>query len=327
MLTRFHAARFLFLFVICWGSVLGQHAFAPADWGVVASFPKEPTADEQRVPTPHGDQIVQRHFLDIGKETLMILRVVYPITPFSSGQNVLYADTIRTMGRSRPGLLKDHTAYALGDYSGERIVVEQSRDKTHREIRVVLIGASLYVISAEWPGAQAPSAVAQTFLRSIDVAPTFHNRLLVEDRERWREITEGKFRLRYDATRWYRNAPKPADLGITLTRIDDDAGVEFIVSPDRLFEVKWDERILDKARETAESAKLIKKSRKMRGSATVDELRFMVRVDGVNYENHGYFYTGAEGTMQLRAWSPESSYRDVAGDIAELLDGLAVLRN
>ena len=40
--------------------------------------------------------------------------------------------------------------------------------------------------------------------------------------------------------------------------------------------------------------------------------------------NHGYFYSGPEGAVQLRGWAKEAEYNAVTGDITELLDGLVV---
>jgi hypothetical protein len=47
-------------------------------------------------------------------------------------------------------------------------------------------------------------------------------------------------------------------------------------------------------------------------------------VENTTYVNHGYFYGGPEGAVQLRSWAKETDYTDVSGDITELLDGLTV---
>ncbi|MDP2138812.1 MAG: hypothetical protein Q8J74_13260 [Candidatus Didemnitutus sp.] len=307
-------------------SAHAAHEFALGDWGVTAAFPGTPQSDEQRIPTPHGDQVVQRHFYSAAGETYMILRVIYPLVPQTSEQGALYQDTVMTMGKSRPGTVSDHVVYEFGEYRGERLRVQQPREKTHRELRLVLIGSALYVISAEWPGARTPSPTAAAFLASLAVAPAFANARLVEDRERWREIVLGNFQLRYDASRWFRNPEIQESGGVMLQRADDSAGAEFTVTKGVPGVASMEELVLGKAREGAESVKLRKKSRKFRGSASVEELRFSVRFDGVDYENHGYFYTGPEGTMELRAWALGSLFDSVAGDITELLDGLVVNR-
>jgi hypothetical protein len=77
-------------------------------------------------------------------------------------------------------------------------------------------------------------------------------------------------------------------------------------------------------RESAESVTVRKRGRKLRGAAEVIELEFAARVERTTYVNHGYFYSGPEGSVQLRGWSAEADSRDVAGDINELLDGLTV---
>jgi hypothetical protein len=67
-----------------------------------------------------------------------------------------------------------------------------------------------------------------------------------------------------------------------------------------------------------------KEGKKYRGSTPVVELQFTARVDGTTYVNHGYFYSGPEGVLQLRAWTGEKNYDEAADDITELLDGLVV---
>ena len=65
--------------------------------------------------------------------------------------------------------------------------------------------------------------------------------------------------------------------------------------------------------------------RRIRGTVELVELEFVARAEKVSYMNHGYFYSGREGTVQLRGWAAEKDYSGVEGDITELLEGLEIL--
>lgn len=255
----------------------------------------------------------------------MVLRVTYPVVPLVAEREQLYASTIESFMNSRRGQIKQDEPWMLGQYDGQRLLVAQPAQKTHREVRLVLIGGSLYFISAEWPGNERASRSAAAFLASIEVKPGFDNARLVEERERWREIKLGNFTLRYDASRWFRD-PQIADPNsVAMLRVDENAEAEFIASPDRRSGV-LEEFVIGAIKEHAESVAVKKRGKKLRGSTTVEELYFTVRVDGIVYENHGYFYTGAEGTAQLRAWADAKKYPAISGDIDELLSGLAITK-
>lgn len=51
---------------------------------------------------------------------------------------------------------------------------------------------------------------------------------------------------------------------------------------------------------------------------------FTATVEHTTDINHGYFYSGFEGTVQLRGWARDQDYRAAQGDIGELLDGLTI---
>lgn len=314
----------------CWLFLaLGLRAefqLAPAEWAIQATFAGEPKADDHRTPTPQGDELAQRRIHEIGTDRMMIVRFVYPIVPSSGERGLLYKRSVETVMNSRSGIIKSDEPWDLLDYKGLRLVVEQPREKSHRELRFILIGASLYFISAEWAGGPTPSPAAARFLASIAPQAGFADARAVEERERWREIAQGNFRLRYDASRWFQD-PQPGEPGtIFLLRSDELAEAEFTFSPDRAPTATMEEFVIAAARETAESVRVSKRAKRMRGAATVEVLRYSARVEGVNYENHGYFYSGAEGSVQVRAWAPEKDFKRVEGDIEELLDGLTVVR-
>ncbi|MBA3849009.1 MAG: hypothetical protein C0502_03310 [Opitutus sp.] len=305
-----------------WADVL----FAPADWALQAAFPTEPKVDDQRTPSPQGEQLAQRRYLEVGGERLMLVRFVYPVVPDIAQRGALYKQSVETLMNSRAGELRKDEAHMIGEHRGLRLLIEHRREKTHREVRLVQIGASLYFASAEWPGGRTPPPLAAGFLASLAVQPAFANARAAEERERWREIAQDNFKLRYDATRWFLDPESKDPHSSVLLRVDELAEAEFTTSPGRNPAATMEETVLAGARESAESVKLVRRGRKLRGSATVEELRFTVRADGVNYENHGYFYSGPEGTVQVRAWSPAKTFAKVEGDIGELLDGLTISR-
>lgn len=302
-----------------------DYVCSPSGWAITATFPAEPKVDDQRTPTPQGDQLAERRYFEQGGEHLMVLRVTYPVVPLAAEREQLYVSTIESFMNSRRGQIKQDEPWALGQYDGQRLLVAQPAQKTHREVRLALVGASLYFISAEWPGNERASKIAAAFLASIDVKPEFANARMAEERERWREIKLGNFTLRYDGSRWFRDPQVTDPNSVAMLRVDESAEAEFIAAPDR-HNGAMEEFVVGRAKEHAESVVVKKRGKKLRGSASVDELYFTARVDGVTYENHGFFYTGAEGTVQLRAWAEQRNYANVSGDIDELLNGLVITK-
>lgn len=324
---RAFAVCYGFFFVSLFlGSARADVVFAPSEWALQAVFAAEPKGDEQRTPTPQGDEIAQRRILELGSERVMAVRFVYPVVPAADQRDELYRASIQTLMRSRQGVIRADEPWDLADHKGQRLLIEHPREKTFREVRFIQIGASLYFISAEWPGGKTPSAMTGKFLASVALQPAFADARLVEERERWREIVFGGFKLRYDASRWFRDPQGTDPLVIALLRTDEMAEAEFTYSPERNPAPTMEETVIAAARANAESVKVVKRSKRMRGTATVEVLRYTVRSQGVTYENQGYFYSGAEGTIQLRGWSPDRSYARAEADITELLDGLTITR-
>jgi hypothetical protein len=320
-----HARAVILLFAVFLTFARADFICAPSGWAISAVFPAEPKIDDQRTPSPQGDQLAERRYLEVAGEHLMVLRLSYPVVPLPAEREQLYVATIESFMKSRRGQIKQDEPWMLGQYDGQRLLVAQPSQKTHREVRLVQIGASLYFISAEWPGSERPSKTAAAFLASIDVKPDFTNSRLVEERERWREIKHGNFTLRYDGSRWFPD-PQIADQNsVAMLRVDENAEAEFITSAER-HSGAMEELVIGQAKQHAESVVVKKRGKKLRGSTSVDELLFTVRVEGATYENHGYFYSGTEGTVQLRAWSEQKKFPHVAGDIAELLNGLIITK-
>ena len=307
-------------------AAFAQFPFQPADWALHADFPSEPKGDEQRTPTPHGDEIAQRQIVEAGTDRLMLIRFVYPIVPAADELRAIYKESVETLMRSRSGRIVEDVRGDFGEYPGLRLLISHAREKTHREVRLVLIGASLYVATAEWAGGPTPSPVSARFLKSLDVQPSFLNPKAVADRERWREIVQGSFKLRYDATRWFRDPEAKEPGSVVLLRVDELGEAEFITSPERNAKPTMEETVLGAARENAEWVKVIRRGKKYRGSVVVEDLRFSVRTEGQTFENHGYYFSGAEGTVQVRGWASDKNFPQVEGDISELLNGLTILR-
>lgn len=300
--------------------------FAPPEWALQAVFASEPQADEQRTPSPQGDEIAQRRILEVGPDRMMLVRFVYPVVPATETRGDLYRASVETLMRSRYGVIRTDEPWDLADHKGLRMVIEHPKEKKFREVRLIQIGASLYFLSAEWAGGATPSPAAAKFLASIALQPAFADARMVEERERWREIVFGGFKLRYDGSRWFRDPQTKEPLAVSLLRVDETAEAEFIYSPERNTAPSMEQTVVSELKEAAESVKVLKRSKRMRGTATVEDLRFTVRSEGVNYENRGYYYSGSEGTIHLRAWSADRTFPRAQGDIDELLDGLTITR-
>jgi hypothetical protein len=300
-----------------------DYAFDTAGWAIAARFAAVPSTDAVLTPSSQGDVQATRFFLEQSGERCMLVRFVYPLAMLPGGEAGIYQKATADMLRSRPGDIRARVKFALGPYDGERLVIGQRREKTIREVRLLVIGSTFYVLSAEWPELGTGAARAEQFFNSIKLRPEYTDSLVVENMERWRELAAGNFRLRYDATRWYRD-PADREPGIFgLLRTDQKAEAQLIIE-DHAIEGGIETAVLNTAREGAESVVVKKRGKKLRGAAEVVELEFTARVDKVSYINHGYFYSGPEGAVQLRGWASEREYRDVSGDIGELLDGLTV---
>lgn len=300
-------------------------SFSDRNWAIEARFPDEPKTDGILTPSPQGDVKVHRFYWEPGTEHYLLARFEYPLALLPGEETGLYMKSFTDLLKSRPGQVRGREKFTLGPYEGEKLLVFQAREKSLREIRFVVIGSILYLASAEWPEQGTGAGRAAQFLASLQVRPDFMNPREVAERDRWRELVGGRFRLRYDATRWYRD-PADQEQGVfNLLRVDQRAEAQFIAEQQPIDGGDIERAVLETAREGAQSVTVGKRGRKLRGTLEVTELEFAARVDRALYRNHGYFYTGPEGTVQLRGWAGDRDYAAVAGDIAELLDGLTVV--
>lgn len=300
-----------------------DYQFGPPGWAVEARLLDQPETDTVLTPSPQGDVQATRFFIERSGERSFLVRFSYPMAMLPGGETGVYVKSMTDMLKSRPGEVKSRTKFELGPFEGERLVIAQRRDRTVREVRLIVIGSSLYLFSAEWPENGTGAARAEQLFRSIQLKPDYTNLLLVQEKERFRELVAGKFRLRYDATRWYRD-PADTEPGIfNLLRIDEKAEAQLIAEAQPI-EGSIEAAVINTAREGAESVIVRKRGTKLRGTVQLTELEFTARVENVTYVNHGYFYSGPEGAMQLRGWAKDIDYSAVSGDITELLDGLAV---
>ncbi|MES1168466.1 MAG: hypothetical protein ABUL61_04785, partial [Oleiharenicola lentus] len=278
-------------------AALADHLLSEPHWAIEARFPEPPKTDGILTPSPQGDVKVQRFFWEQGGEHYLLARFEYPLALLPVENEALYNKSFGDLLRSRPGQTKAAQAITLGPYSGKKLIVAQAREKSLREVRFVAIGSILYMASAEWPeaGGSPASQRAARFLGSVAVRPEFLNAREVEAEARWRELAAGNFRLRYDATRWYRD-PSDRDPGIfSLLRRDQQAEAQFIVESQPVGDGDIERAVLDTARAGAESLVVKRSGRKQHGATELVELEFAARVGRVTYLNHGYFYSGPEG--------------------------------
>ena len=308
------------------GAAFAEHLLAEPQWAIQAAFPDQPKSDGVLTPSPQGDVKVQRFIWKQGGEHYLLARFDYPLALRPGEETGLYGKSCADLLRSRPGQTKGAEAFALGPYAGQNLVIAQKKEKSVREVRLVVIGSVLYLASAEWPEVNTPAAArAAQFLASVRVRPEFMNAREVEAGARWRELVAGHFRLRYDATRWYRD-PSDREAGVfNLLRSDQQAEAQLIAEDRPVEGGDIEQAVLASAREAAESISVKKSGRKPHGAVEMVELDFTARVERVSYVNHGYFYSGPEGTVQLRGWATEHDYHGVEGDITELLEGLTVI--
>lgn len=323
-MQRAKRIAWLFLWLGAIAPAVADYFFTDPTWALEAHFPDAPKTDGILTPSPQGDVKVQRFFWEPAAEHYLLARFEYPLALTPGTERDLYAKSFGDLMKSRPGQVKDRGRFTLGAYEGDKLVIAQKRERSVREVRFVAIGSILYMISAEWPEQSDGATRAAAFFAGVQVRSEFADARVAEEKGRWREFVAGHFRLRYDATRWYRD-PADQDVGVfNLLRLDQRAEAQFITEPRALESGDIETAVLATARESADQVTVLRKGRKLRGAVNVSELEFQARVEKVTYHNHGYFYSGPEGTVQLRGWAPQGDYAGVDSDIAELLDGLTV---
>ncbi len=319
------AGRHLLLLLATAAGLPAAVGFERGDWAVRGAFPLEPKRDEFRAPSPQGFVVSERFFVEDGGEAFMLVKSTYPVAFGGHARQALYETVKNDSITARSGEVTVDEAFRLGDYEGRRFVIEHRRARRTKELRLVLIGATLYASSYERPARQPEGPRAAGFLGGLALQPAFADARTIEESERWREIGAGRFKVRYDATRWYRD-PTDAEPGIFNLLRADKLGEAQLIAEAAPHDGDLAESALATARESADSVRILQRGARLRAGVNVTELRFEVRLDGTTYQNHGYYYSGPEGTVQLRAWAPEGDFRSVRGDIAELLDGLSVVR-
>jgi len=318
-------AAWLLLLLGLGGPARADFLFTDKNWAIEGRFPDAPRTDGVLTPSPQGDVKVQRFYWEPATEHYLLARFEYPLALPAGHEDATYERAFNDLLKSRPGQVKSRGTFTLGPYAGVKLVVSQKREKSVREVRFVQIGAILYLASAEWPEQGDGAARAEAFFAGLQVRTEFQDARAAAESGRWRELAAGRFRLRYDATRWYRD-PADEETGvINLLRLDQRAEAQFIGERQALESGDIETAVLTTAREGAASVSVLQRGRKRRGAIEVTELEFEARVENATYRNHGYFYSGPEGTVQLRAWAVAPGYPEVAGDIAELLDGLTVV--
>jgi hypothetical protein len=318
------SARWLALLALS-ATALAFDAGQP-DWALKVSFPAEPKTDTVKAPSPAGDIVSDRFTHEAAGETLLLVRSVYPLAADATRKAEIYDRARADAVRGRGGEILADRAFRLGDHEGRELRIRFARAKRVRQMRFILIGSTLYALVHEQPDDRKESPVAAAFWQSLALRPGFEDPRAVEERERWREVGDGSFRVRYDATRWYRD-PSDNEAGIfNFLRADQRAEAQLIIEPAGTHTGALDDAALAAAREGAESVRVKGKKSRLRHGVSLTELQFEARVEGATYVNHGCYYSGAGGQVQLRAWATDRVYREVAGDIEELLEGLIVAK-
>jgi hypothetical protein len=324
-MQRAKKVAWLLLLLGLGGPARADYLFTDTNWAIEGHFPDAPKSDGVLTPSPQGDVKVQRFYWEPATEHYLLARFEYPLALPPDRESVTYERAVSDLLKSRPGQVKSREKFTLGPYEGTRLVIGQRREKSLREVRFVQIGAILYMASAEWPEQGDGAARAATFFAGLEVRPEFLDARATAENGRWRDLTAGRFRVRYDASRWYRD-PADEEPGVfNLLRLDERAEAQFIAEPRPLESGDIETAVLDTAREGADNVTVKKRGKKLRGNIEVTELMFEARVEKTTYRNHGYFYSGPEGTVQLRAWAIAPEYDAAEGDISELLDGLTVV--
>lgn len=317
-------ARWLALLALC---VLARaHDVEAEGWALRVRFPGAPAADTFRVPLPVGDVVSDRYAYEGDNESFLLVRSIYPLAIQPSRKADLYESAKADAVRGRGGEVVAEAEFALGEYTGRELRIRFTRAKRVRQVRYVLIGSTLYALVHERPQDRAESPGAAAFWASLALRPGYEDPRLVEDRERWREAGQGNFRVRYDATQWYRD-PSDGEEGIfNFLRNDQRAEAQLIIEPPGTHAGPLEEAALAMAREGAESLRVRARKSRLRHGVSLAELQFEARVGGATYVNHGCYYSGPAGQVQLRAWATDRVYKEVAGDIEELLEGLVIVR-
>ena len=324
--------RFVGLAIVTAGLIAGPAAraeparFARADWALGGSFPAEPRRDDFRAMSPYGKIVSERFFVEADGEAFMLVRSVHPVVADRAGRPALLEQIKRDALAARPGDIVAEEELQMDGFAGRRWLIEHRRAKRTKELRVVVVGGEVYAVSYERPAGRPASPRGAAFLAAVVVQPAYADYRAVEERGRWREVREGRFVVRYDATRWYRD-PSDREAGIVnLLRLDERAEAQLIAEPPAPGAGDVAELALAAARDSAESVTVRRRGTKLRAGTSFAEVEYVVRFQGDSFVNRGYFYRGPEGMAQFRTWASEREFDAVAGDLAELLDGLSVVR-
>lgn len=324
-MPRVFTLLFVLSFFASFAAKVSAVEFTHEGWGIRAVFPAEAKGDEFRSPSDRGPVISERYFYETKTEAFLLLRMVHPVTfLYPQEREALYEQAKNDALHARPGEITADEVYKLGPYSGRRFQITFKKAGRQKDLRFVLIGSSLYAFSHERPAKEAISTAGAAFLQSIALQPGYEDQRVIEERDRWRKIGLPPFVLRYDASRWYRD-PEDKEPGIfNLFHISKKAEVQLITEREPIAGDSLENAVLATAREGSESVTVKKRSTKLRGGAEFLDLQFEARVDGTNFINHGRFYSGPGGSVQLRGWAIQANIFDMQGDIDELLDGLTM---
>src|SRR3954462_3659956 len=158
----------IFCFLLWTNLVLAaDYEFTAPGWAIEARLPVAPGTDGILTASPQGDIKAQRFFTEQRGERTFLVRFQYPMAMLPGEETGVYTKSLTDMFKSRPGEVKSRGRCAVGPLEGERLVIGQRRDHTIREVRLIVIGSTLYLFSAEWPEAGQGAARAEQFFNSI----------------------------------------------------------------------------------------------------------------------------------------------------------------
>ena len=322
-MPRLTSIPVVLLLAIISAARLSAYDFQHENWGIRATYPAEPNGDEFHSTSDRGPVVSERFFYENKTEAFLLLRMVHPVAFLTPKEReTLYSQAKNEALHARPGDVTQEERFQLGPYVGRRFQIAFKKAGRVKEMRLILIGSSLFAISHERPAKEAISPAGAAFLSSIALQPGYEDVFVIEDRDRWRHLGLAPFDLRYDASRWYRD-PEDKELGVfNLIHISKKAEVQFITEKVPMPGDDVEKTVLATAREGAESVVVKERATRLRNGLSFLVLRFEARVDGVTYVNRGRFYSGPEGAVQLRGWATQENFAEMDGDIGELLDGL-----
>src|SRR5690349_9532722 len=116
-----------------------DYEFRPAGWAIDARLVGAPETDTVITASPQGPVRATRYFVERSGERSFLVRFAYPMAMLPGEETGVYAKATAEMLKSRPGDVKLREKFFLGPFEGERLLIAQRRDRTLRDVRLVVI--------------------------------------------------------------------------------------------------------------------------------------------------------------------------------------------